>query len=232
MNLFIGITSWNSRSFLDACLDSLHKTCGDADVCVLDNSSTDDSCDVARNHGVKVIRKSCSQPRALNTLAAMSRSEFTLLIHADVVFLGADWATLCIEAVRRGASLVSPEDTGCGNRTRQWGSGMPESSFLFFETRMLRRLREIHWIRRFCLPWPETSVDFYGEHITYNLPGGIARRGGKIKLMDVHTSPEVPDPIVNPAQTYKYWQTLWANLRYGLGNFYSLDGELTHYHKS
>lgn len=230
MSLFVGVTSWNSRVFLDACLDSLRKTCGEAEVCVLDNVSTDDSCDVARRHGAKVIRKACSQPFAMNALAAMSRSDCTLLVHADVVFLGPDWRERCMEAVRRGASLVSPEDTGCGNGTRPWGRGMPESSFLFFDTGMLGKLREIRWIRRFQLPWPVAAVDFFGDHITYNLPGEIARRGGKIQFMDFHAGPAAPEPIVNPVQAYQYWQPAWANLRYGLGNFYTLDGALTHYH--
>jgi len=230
MSLFVGITSWNSRAFLDVCLDSLRKTCGDLDVCVLDNASTDDSCDVARRHGAKVIRKACSQPRAMNVLAAKSRGDFTLLAHADVVFLGADWKARCTEAVRSGASLVSPEDTGCGNGTRPWGRGMPESSFLFFETGMLRKLREIRWNRKFRIPWMEPGVDFFGDHITYNLPGAIARRGGRIKFLDFHVGPGTESPIVNPVQAYKYWQPLWANLRYGLGNFYTLDGALTHYH--
>ena len=230
MNLFVGLTSWNSRSFLEASLGSLRKTAGDVEVCVLDNASTDDSCDVAKRYGAHVIRMACTQPRALSLLASRSRRAFTLLAHADVVFLGDRWKERCIESISQGASLVSPEDTGCGNGTRPWGRGMPESSFLFFETGMLKRLREIRWIRKFRLPWPESSVDFYGSHITYNLPAAIARRGGSMELMQVHTSPEIHDTIVNPVQAYKHWQPLWANLRYGLGNFYSLGGELTHYH--
>ncbi len=230
MSLFVGITSWNSSPFLKVCLDSLRKTCGDVEVCVLDNCSTDDSHEIARQFGAKVVRMACTQPEALNALAGRSRAGFTLLVHADVVFLGAGWCGQCIEAVGRGASLVSPEDTGCGNGTRPWGKGMPESSFLFFDTRMLRRLRETRWIRRFRLPWPQRGIDFFGEHITYNLPTALARRGGKLKLMDVHTSPPSDTPIVNTVQEYRYWQPLWAGLRYGLGNFYSLDGILTHYH--
>lgn len=48
--------------------------------------------------------------------------------------------------------------------------------------------------------------------------------------MDVHTSTREPEPVYVPNFKPKYWGETLSYLRYGLGNFYSLNGHITHYH--
>lgn len=48
--------------------------------------------------------------------------------------------------------------------------------------------------------------------------------------MKVHASPKEPEPIYTPPFTPEYWSDDLSYLRYAMGNFYSLDGQITHYH--
>jgi hypothetical protein len=48
--------------------------------------------------------------------------------------------------------------------------------------------------------------------------------------MRVHASPGEPAPVYTPPFTPEYWSEALGRLRYGMGNFYSLDGDITHYH--
>jgi hypothetical protein len=48
--------------------------------------------------------------------------------------------------------------------------------------------------------------------------------------MEVHTSNKVSEPIYAPDFKPKVWSDELPYLQYGLGNFYSIDGVITHYH--
>ena len=171
---FIGITSWNSEAFLGPCIDQVNRTAhGRVRVVVLDNASTDRSAEVARARGAEVIVRHCSQSQALNALLAMSSSRYTLLIHSDVILLNDDWLDLCAAQISGNVALLSPEDIGCGPYTRPWGKGMPESSFLFFDTHKAMSARRLFWRQRFKMKLPFRAFDFTGEHITYNVPDSV-----------------------------------------------------------
>jgi len=228
---FIGITSWNSEGFLGHCIDEVFRTTRRrARVVLLDNVSTDRSVEVARARGAEVIVRKCSQPQALNALLTMSRSHYTLLIHSDVILLHDDWLDLCAAKISGNVALVSPEDIGCGPFTRPWGKGMPEGSFLFFDTRSAKSARKVFWRQRFKMKLPYRAFDFFGEHITYNVPTTLAAHGYTWRMMRVHTSTREPEPVYTPNFKPKYWGETFSHLRYGLGNFYSLNGQVTHYH--
>ncbi len=230
-NLFIGITTWNSALFLRACLHSIRTTVPDANVAIVDNMSTDETCDIGFEFRARVERRRCSQPEALDRLCRLSGAKHTLLIHADVVFVAQDWYSNVVEAMERGAHvLVSPEDVGCGPYTRPWGRGMPESSFLFFLTDALPALRTLLWRRRFGVRWPVSRHDFLGDHVTYNIPMRLASRGLTWCPMSVHTSTSRDEPYYATDRPLRNWRPSFGHFRYGLGNFYSLLGRLTHYH--
>ena len=144
--------------------------------------------------------------------------------------LNPSWFALCRSKITGRSVLVSPEDIGCGPLTRPFGAEKPESSFLFFLTSALRDLRSIIWLRRGLVRVPRVHIDFYGPHITHNIPTKLAKRGLAWFKMDVHWSDPVPEPIYKPDTRPKIWSSELAYLRYGLGNFYSIDGTITHYH--
>lgn len=230
--LFVGVTTWNSELFLDACLESVRRTTDGLNVRigVVDNESTDRSVEIARQHGAEVKIEHCSQAIALNRLLAMSNARRTLLIHSDVILMSPRWYAVCDARLQGEVALVSPEDIGCGPLTRPYGKGMPESCFLLFDTGKARRLRTLVWRRRRGLPWPELKLNLDHYYVTHDLPATLARSGYTWQPMRVHPSPRETQPGYAPPFTPQYWSPEFSYLRYAMGNFYSLDGEITHYH--
>jgi len=197
---------------------------------VLDNGSTDGSADIARDLGVEVVALHCNQPDALNQLLNASRSPFTLLLHSDVILLSDRWFSVCKAHLQGAVAMVSPEDIGCGPYSRPFGIGMPESSFMLLDTMLARQIKTTFWSRWHGIPWPRRAVDFYGPHVTHRLPERLRTHGFNWKPMNVLISPTADKPIYVPAFKPGVWSAELAYLKYGLGNFYSLDGEITHYH--
>ncbi len=231
-DLFIGMTTWNSEVFLPVSLASLRRATDERTtrLVVLDNYSGDATTKIARSFGAEVVQRRGSQSMALIDLFNLSRSTYTLLIHADVVVLARDWLDVCTRRLTGNVALVSPEDIGCGPYTRPWGRGMPESSFLLFRTRLAARARTVLWRQRFKLSLPVRAIDLTGEHVTYNIPRRLHEHGLEWAPMMVHTSPRVDEPIYEPRFDAPMWHPELALYRYGLGNFYSVDGMVTHYH--
>jgi len=231
-DLFVGVTTWNSELFLDACLRSIRVTTDGLAVrlATVDNESTDRSVAIAREFGAEVQIEHCSQSIALNRLLDMSDARYTLLIHSDVVLVGSDWFSTCARVLKGKCALVSPEDIGCGPLTRPYGRDMPESCFLFFDTEKARRARTWAWVRRRGVPWPHRRLDLEHHYVTHRLPGVLAAAGYEWQPMRVHASPRDPGPPYRPPLTPEYWSVELGTLRYAMGNFYSLDGHLTHYH--
>lgn len=231
-DLYVGITSWNSELFLPHCLDSLRRTTDAAriHICVIDNSSIDASAQIAEQHGAEVLIRSCTQPEALQELVKRSTGRYTLLLHADVILLAPDWLERCTAKLTGSTVLVSPEDIGCGPLTRPFGAGMPESSFLLFASEGLRRARRLTWRRWHRLPVPRREFDFSGGHVTHNIPRRLSERGFHWHPMNVYVSNAEAEPLFTPGPEATLWTEELGHLRYGLGNFYGIDGVITHYH--
>jgi len=231
-DLFIGMATWNSARFLEACLAQIEANCRGLryQVGIVDNGSTDATLAIAEAHGCRVEVRECVFPDALNRLVSWSRGHFTLFMHSDTMLLNPDWFSLCTSKLTGANALISPQDIGCGPFTRPWGKGMPESSFMLFRTADLLRMRNVRWVRRFRLRVPQRVVNFYSNHATHFLPEELAHRGLSWVPMKVHTSRYVPEPLYRPDPDVKCWADELAHLEYGLGNFYSVDGTFTHYH--
>jgi glycosyltransferase involved in cell wall biosynthesis len=230
--LFIGMATWNSARFLEACLSQIEKTCAGTryQVGIVDNGSTDGTLDIARSFGCRTEVRESSFPDALNRLVSWSRADYTLFMHSDTILLNPGWFELCASKLVGTNVLVSPQDIGCGPYTRPWGRNMPESSFMLFRTADLRRMRNVRWVRRFRLRMPQRVVNFYSNHCTHFLPDELARRGFTWVPMKVHLSRHLDQPVYTPDPQARCWSEELAHLEYGLGNFYSLDGTFTHYH--
>lgn len=232
--LFVGLTTWNSALFLDACLEGVRRTTRGAEVelFALDNGSTDATLEILARHGVPHEVGRSSQPDALNALLARSRSEHTLLLHPDTVLLADGWLELLRPLFDDPRlALVSPEDIGCGPWTRPWGKGMPESSFLLFHTARIRRAFHTRRVRRFRIPfWPRRVLDFYSPAVTHNLPARLAAAGLTWLPLRVLASRTVDPPPYAPAFAPPCWEPELGALEYGLGNFYAHGETITHYH--
>lgn len=231
-DLFVGVTTWNSELFLEHCLRSIRRTTGGLRfrIGVVDNCSNDRSVEIAQDMQAVVRVEHCSQAIALNRLLSMSRARHTLLIHSDVILLSPDWYATCSRRLSGQVVLVSPEDIGCGPLTRPYGIGMPESCFMLFDTAKVLRARSVTWSRRRGLPWPHLRLNFDHYYVTHNLPKTLKRQGYSWCPMKVHPSPIEREPVYTPPFTPEYWSNDLSYLRYAMGNFYSLDGQIIHYH--
>ena len=114
VELFVGVTTWNSEMFLEDCLASIRRTTDPktARIGVVDNVSTDRSVEIARDFGAQVHVERCSQSIALNRLLDMSDGRRTLLLHSDVILLSPRWYPVCDARMTGNVALVSPEDIG------------------------------------------------------------------------------------------------------------------------
>lgn len=231
-DLFVGVTTWDSELFLECCLRSIRDTTDGMPVRigVVDNLSNDRSVEIARDFRAEVRIEYCSQAIALNRLLTMSDARHTLLLHSDVILLSPTWYQTCTRHLSGNNALVSPEDIGCGPLTRPYGAGKPESCFMLFDTEKARQSRSWKWIKRRGIPWPILHLDLEDYYVTHDLPETLGRRGYTWHPMKVHPSPAESYALYNPPFTPEYWTEEFSFLRYAMGNFYSLDGQITHYH--
>lgn len=232
--LFVGITTWNDEIFLPHCLKALSDTLRDVDyhICIADNDSKDNTLTIARQYTSDIRVKCETQPNALNYLVSRSTAKHTLLMHSDVIMLHPLWYKCCRNFLDKGHVLVSPEDIGLGNYQRTYGVGMPESSFMLFDTAWLKKarrfkpkrvLRRILGRRKYIY-----GFDFYGAHVTHNIPDVINKSGCDWAMMKVHPSKLHCNAV--HVESDSDWLKDPAFRTYGYGNFYSLDGIVTHYH--
>jgi glycosyltransferase involved in cell wall biosynthesis len=204
-------------------------------VCVLDNSSSDETVSIARRLGAKVIIYKCPQDEALNILLHQSKARYTLFLHSDVILLNTDWYNLLSKKIINNVVLVSPEDIGLGNYLRTYGKGMPESSFMFFETKSLKALCNFSkdYLKKYLKQpayYPIKHFNFYVAHITHKIPEILKNRSLSWIPMRVLPSRKLIDPWFQCSIPDANWGSDWGYYEYGFGNFYSLDGVVTHYH--
>jgi glycosyltransferase involved in cell wall biosynthesis len=242
-DLFIGITTWNDIQFLKRALQSLRSTLTGVsyEILVWDNLSQDGTVELLQELGVRSILRKASQSEALCELLALSQSPYTLLMHSDVILLDHNWFPLLQTSMQQqNFALISPDDIGCG-MYRKAHHGMPESSFLFFDTKkarscsqfnfkyLLRNVIKSHFIG------PLQRFDFYGPHITHRIPSLLARHGLQWDLMTPLPSIKLENPWFEPPFPVDDWQSMDMNdgdscFDYGYGNFYAYHGVITHYH--
>jgi hypothetical protein len=66
--------------------------------------------------------------------------------------------------------------------------------------------------------------------VTHNIPRRLAQRGLTWQPMNVYVSNAEREPLFTPDPDVTLWSEELGHLRYGLGNFYGIDGTITHYH--
>jgi glycosyltransferase involved in cell wall biosynthesis len=239
VELRVGLTTHNDARALPLCLESLARTLGgvEHEVVVVDDCSVDGTAEIARAAGARVEVRRLGQADALNYLLATSPTPYTLLLHSDVTLLADDWYPRLRSHLAGDVVLVSPDDSGLGPLLRAgYGAGKPESSFMFWRTdgaKRLRRLGPRHLLRvvRERLPFVR-YVNLYHRHVTHYLPAELERAGLRWEPMTVLASPVGEQWFELDAETPGgTWQPEWGKLAYGFGNFYALDGEISHFHQ-
>lgn len=236
--LRIGITTRDDRPALELCLKSIAQTVANVEneVVVVDCQSADGSAEMATEAGAKVLVRGWTQAESLNYLLGTSRSKYTLLLHSDIVLLDEDWYRRLAEEATASIALVAPDDSGLGPHLRSsYGSGHPESSFLFWRTDLSRslralRLREFPRRLRARLPLART-LELSDKHVTHRLADNLIRCGLEWRPMTVLASPQTAPWYHHRVRSGANWDADWSTYEYGFGNFYALGGRVTHYHQ-
>ena len=104
LSLAIVIPALNAARTLPACLGRLE---GAAEIIVVDGGSTDDTPQIAEQHGAVVLRSSRGRGVQLRTGADTARGDWLLFLHADTL-LEPGW----LDAVRHHAESA-PDKAGC-----------------------------------------------------------------------------------------------------------------------
>jgi len=107
MRYSIIVPAYNEERFLPATLQALSRAMaavpGVGEIIVVDNNSSDDTANVAREHGARVVFEAVNQiSRARNAGAAMARGPYLVFVDADTL-VGPDTLRLALDALGGGA---------------------------------------------------------------------------------------------------------------------------------
>jgi hypothetical protein len=97
-NLSIIIVTWNNKEDITPCIKSIEKQCCFAEVIVVDNASTDGTCEAIKMDfpWIKLIELSenLGFPKANNIGINISRGEYILLLNPDTIIPGGNLNTM------------------------------------------------------------------------------------------------------------------------------------------
>ncbi len=99
------IPNFNGAQFLEACLTSLlSQTAAPEEILIVDNASSDDSCDIVRRTApnATILRQTCNLgfAAAVNVAVGLARAEWIAVANNDTEF-APDWLLQCQAAIER-----------------------------------------------------------------------------------------------------------------------------------
>jgi len=167
-NVDVLIITYNSKEFIEACIDSLLSSEGtDIRITVVDNASTDGTVEVIEQKypSVEVVRnvENIGYARAVNKGVKNVKGDFFIIANADVVF-HFDAASQMI------AYLTTHSDVGVVGVQQVFPDGRWQRSYgdmlgIWSSTKNLAGITSFHnWIRR--LTWPR-SIDKFPKEVGY-----------------------------------------------------------------
>ena len=172
MKLSIVIVSYNVRSYLEACLQSVHKALEgiEGEVFVVDNHSSDDTVSVLRSQysWVRLIenQENLGFAKANNIAIRQSQGDYVLLLNPD---------TVVGEQTLRSALLFMDEHPKAGGAGVMMlntdGTRAPES----------RRALPTPWVS--CLKMLGFTKRYYMSHLPWDAPGRIDVVSGAFCLL-------------------------------------------------
>lgn len=111
MNISVIIPNYNGAKYLKVCLDSLSRqTFAAFDIIVVDNGSTDNSCDILENeyNNVVLIRldRNYGFSKAVNEGIKACKSEYVVLLNNDVE-VNPDWLSSLVNCIEQDENIFS-----------------------------------------------------------------------------------------------------------------------------
>ena len=227
MELSVVIVSFNVRDLIKQCLDSVTKAAKglDVEIFVVDNNSTDDSCEIIQKEfpHVTLIRNSNNRgfSSANNQAISLSKGRYILLLNPDTI-IGTDTLTKCLKFAdshpEAGAVGVRMYD-GAGNYLPESIRAFPDLWGTFTKSFGLARLfRGSKNLNRYYLP--DVKVNVTSE--TQVIPGAFMF----LRKEALDSTGYLDEDFFMYGEDIDISYRLWRN---GFRNYYYSDTQITHF---
>lgn len=178
MSIFVDIIRWNRQPFFSHCLSSLTDTTkGDNNFSfIFDNNLLDKLATIAHSLVIEMIDKALTPPQGISILKYHNLA-ISSLIAISKEILYARWLLFVMIKIHRLFVMVSIDVICCSLITHYFDLNMPESLFVFFKTKLIKKARNVALFsnRNRLLHHFEFVVN--GLHETHIMPATLSEHG-------------------------------------------------------
>lgn len=224
MKLSVIILNYNVRYFLEQCLISVQDAIQnlDAEIIVVDNNSTDDSCDRVKRRFPNVIlienKENSGFPKGNNIGVAKAKGEYLCILNPDTVVAEDTFTKVLAFAEKQsnlgiiGCKLID----GTGNFLPESKRGIPTPFVAFTKVTGLYKISNIF-------------NKYYAAHLTENQTGKVEILVGAFMVMKKETYLEVGGFDENCFMYSDDIDLSYMVLKTGKANYYFHETSVIHY---
>ena len=224
MKLSVIILNYNVRYFLEQCLISVQDAIQnlDAEIIVVDNNSTDDSCDRVKRRFPNVIlienKENSGFPKGNNIGVAKAKGEYLCILNPDTVVAEDTFTKVLAFAEKQsnlgiiGCKLID----GTGNFLPESKRGIPTPFVAFTKVTGLYKLSR-------------SFNKYYAAHLTENQTGKVEILVGAFMVMKKETYLEVGGFDENCFMYSDDIDLSYMVLKTGKANYYFHETSVIHY---
>ncbi len=225
MQLSVIILNYNVRYFLEQCVLSVQKALEsmDAEIIVVDNNSTDDSCAMMKKRfpNVKLIenKENSGFPKGNNIGVSQAKGEYICILNPDTVVAEDTFTKVLAFAKKQkdlgiiGCKLID----GTGNFLPESKRGIPTPFVAFTKITSLYKL------------FPETFGKYYAQHLSENETGKVDILVGAFMLMKRDLYNEIGGYDENCFMYSDDIDLSYMALKKGKSNYYFHETSVIHY---
>lgn len=227
MQLSVVILNYNVRYFLEQCLHSVQKAIAplDAEIIVVDNASSDDSCAMVRERfpEVKLVSNSVNYgfPKGNNMGVAVAKGEYVCILNPDTVVAEDTFQKVLAFAEQQiklgivGCKLI--DGTGCFLPESKRGIPTPWVAF----TKIFGLYKLFPKAARF--------TQYYAEHLAENQSGAVNILVGAFMVMQREVYLELGGFDEHCFMYSDDIDLSYMSLKSGRTNYYFADTAVIHY---
>lgn len=227
MQLSVVILNYNVRYFLEQCLYSVQKAIVslEAEIIVVDNASSDDSCAMVRERfpDVKLITNTENYgfPKGNNVGVAAAKGEYICILNPDTVVAEDTFQNVLVFAQQQnalgivGCKLID----GTGHFLSESKRGIPTPWVAFTKIFGLYKV----------FPKSTRFTQYYAEHLTENQSGAVDILVGAFMVMQREVYLELGGFDENCFMYSDDIDLSYLSLKSGRKNYYYADTSVIHY---
>lgn len=225
MQLSVIILNYNVRHFLEQCVLSVESALNgiDAEIIVVDNNSSDDSCAMMKQRfpNVKLIenKENSGFPKGNNIGVAAAKGEYICILNPDTVVAEDTFTKVLAFAKKQknlgiiGVKLID----GIGNFLPESKRGIPTPWVAFTKIAGLYKI------------FPETFGKYYAQHLSENKTGKVEILVGAFMLMRRDLYNEIGGFDENCFMYSDDIDLSFMALKKGKSNYYFHETSVIHY---